>query len=179
MRANGRYRVISSETPTTALSLERRCAARTRRFLSAAIPFIDSLSTQSATTPPSSLSGRNGIYVFSGGADLGARPLEISSFLKGGPIGLRLRASNEALLRARVARAKETNGPPFLLLRWAGCEDEQRSTTGPTPQSTGTGTVRQAQGTSPHHRKALYFPAKIMVPLRATQAESKRAHTNK
>ncbi len=32
---------------------------------------------------------------------------------KGGPIGLQLRASNEDLLRARVARAKETNGPPL------------------------------------------------------------------
>jgi hypothetical protein len=34
--------------------------------------------------------------------------------LKGGPIGLQLRASNEGLLRPRVARAKETNGLPFL-----------------------------------------------------------------
>ena len=32
---------------------------------------------------------------------------------KGGPISLQLRASNEALQRARVARAKETNGPPL------------------------------------------------------------------
>jgi hypothetical protein len=31
----------------------------------------------------------------------------------GGPIGLQLRASNEGLLRPRVARAKETNGLPF------------------------------------------------------------------
>ena len=93
--SSGRYRSISGETLTTALSLERRCAARTRRFLSAVIPVIDSRSTQSATTPPSSLSGRNGIDVVSSGADLGARPLEISSFLKGGPIGLRLRALRE------------------------------------------------------------------------------------
>jgi GTP-binding protein YchF len=34
--------------------------------------------------------------------------------LKGGPIGLQLRASNEGLRRPRVARAKETNGLPFL-----------------------------------------------------------------
>jgi hypothetical protein len=122
--SSGRYRSISSETPTTALSLERSCAARTRRFLSAAIPFIDSLSTQSATTPPSSLSGEERNIRLFGCADLGARP------------------------------------PTAGSLRWAGCEDEQRSTTGPTPQSTGTGTVRQAQGTSPHHRKVLYFPAK-------------------
>ena len=33
---------------------------------------------------------------------------------RGGPIGLPLRASNEGLLRPRVARAKETNGPPLL-----------------------------------------------------------------
>jgi len=33
--------------------------------------------------------------------------------LKGGPIGLQLRASNEGLRRPRVARAKETNGLPF------------------------------------------------------------------
>jgi len=33
--------------------------------------------------------------------------------IKGGPIGLQLRASNEALQRARVAQAKETNGPPL------------------------------------------------------------------
>ena len=32
---------------------------------------------------------------------------------KGGPIGLPLRASNEGLLRSRVARAQETNGPPL------------------------------------------------------------------
>jgi hypothetical protein len=31
----------------------------------------------------------------------------------GVPIGLQLRVSNEALLKARVVRAKETNGPPF------------------------------------------------------------------
>ena len=35
------------------------------------------------------------------------------SLLAGGPIGLLLRASNEALLRARVARAQETNGLPY------------------------------------------------------------------
>src|SRR4029077_18252645 len=33
-------------------------------------------------------------------------------FTRGGPIGLPLRASNEGLLRPRVARAQETNGPP-------------------------------------------------------------------
>jgi len=33
--------------------------------------------------------------------------------LKGGPISLQLRASNEGLPRPRVARAKETNGLPF------------------------------------------------------------------
>ena len=33
--------------------------------------------------------------------------------IKGGPIGLQLRASNEGLLRPRVPRAKETNGPPL------------------------------------------------------------------
>jgi hypothetical protein len=169
MWASVRHRLISGEAPTTALSLERRCAARTRRFLSAAILFIDSLSTQSATTPPSSLAGRNGIYVFSGGADLGARPLEISSFLKGGPIGLRLRASNGHSFTVRVLRARRA--PGHSLLSFSG-----RAL---TPQSTGTGTVRHAQGTSPHHRKVLCFPAKIMVPLRATQAESKRANTNK
>jgi len=31
--SNGRYRLISGEAPTTALSLERSWAARTRRFL--------------------------------------------------------------------------------------------------------------------------------------------------
>ena len=34
--------------------------------------------------------------------------------LRDGPIGLRLRASNEGLLRPRVARAKETNGLPLF-----------------------------------------------------------------
>ena len=38
--------------------------------------------------------------------------LAIHELLKGGSISLQLRASNEALLRARVVRAKETNGPP-------------------------------------------------------------------
>jgi len=40
-------------------------------------------------------------------------PLSFHLLLKGGPIGLQLRVSNEALQRARVARAKETNGLPF------------------------------------------------------------------
>src|SRR5437773_1144929 len=35
-------------------------------------------------------------------------------FTRGGPIGLPLRASNEGLLRPRVARAQETNGLPLL-----------------------------------------------------------------
>jgi hypothetical protein len=39
--------------------------------------------------------------------------LSFHLLLKGGPIGLQLRASNEGLLRPRVARAKETNGLPF------------------------------------------------------------------
>ena len=33
--------------------------------------------------------------------------------LKGGPIGLQLRASNEGLRRPRVTRGKETNGLPL------------------------------------------------------------------
>ena len=48
-----------------------------------------------------------------GGADLGALHLSFRLLLKGGPIGLQLRASNEGLPRPRVARAKETNGLPF------------------------------------------------------------------
>ena len=40
-------------------------------------------------------------------------PVHLNLLLKGGPIGLRLRASNEGLRRPRVARAKETNGLPF------------------------------------------------------------------
>jgi hypothetical protein len=40
-------------------------------------------------------------------------PVRLNLLLKGGPIGLQLRASNEGLLRPRVARAKETNGLPF------------------------------------------------------------------
>ena len=39
--------------------------------------------------------------------------LSFHLLLKGGPIGLRLRASNEGLPRPRVARAKETNGLPL------------------------------------------------------------------
>jgi hypothetical protein len=39
--------------------------------------------------------------------------LRFHLLLKGGPIGLQLRASNEGLPRPRVARAKETNGLPF------------------------------------------------------------------
>jgi len=39
--------------------------------------------------------------------------LSFHLLLKGGPIGLQLRASNEGLPRPRVARAKETNGLPF------------------------------------------------------------------
>jgi len=39
--------------------------------------------------------------------------LAFNSLVQGGPIGLLLRASNEGLLRPRVARAKETNGLPF------------------------------------------------------------------
>jgi len=141
--SSGRYRSISSETPTTALSLERRCAARTRRFLSAAIPFIDSLSTQSATTPPSSLSGEErNIRLF----------------------GWRWPGSPTA----------HSGVPTLGGVRGRATIDDRTHTT-----INGDSTVRQAQGTSPHHRKVLYFPAKIMVPLRATQAESKRANTNK
>src|SRR6185503_12167655 len=62
------------------------------------------------------------------------------------------------LLRARVARAKETNGLPFLLLRWAGCEDEQRSTTGPTPQSTETGTRSPSSRNQSPSSKSIIFP---------------------
>ena len=44
-----------------------------------------------------------------------ARVISISHFtFKGNLVDPRLRASNEALLRARVARAKETSGPPLL-----------------------------------------------------------------
>ena len=39
--------------------------------------------------------------------------LSFHLLLKGGPIGLQLRASNEGLPRPRVARARETNGLPL------------------------------------------------------------------
>jgi len=49
-----------------------------------------------------------------GGTDQGARTLILHlTDIRGGPIGLQLRASNEGLLRPRVARAKETNGLPL------------------------------------------------------------------
>ena len=51
--------------------------------------------------------------LISGGADLGAHPFYFSSSVKGWPGWLQLRASNEGLLRPRVARARETNGLPF------------------------------------------------------------------
>src|SRR2546426_11118012 len=47
-----------------------------------------------------------------GGAERAPDRLSLHLLLKGGPIGLQLRASNEGLLRPRVARAKETNGLP-------------------------------------------------------------------
>lgn len=73
--SSGLYRVISSEAPTTALLRERSCAARTRRFLSAAIPLIDSPSTQSATTSHSSLSGEERNIRLFGSRCPGVRPL--------------------------------------------------------------------------------------------------------
>ncbi len=72
------YRLINSEAPTTALSRERSCAARTRRFLSAAIPLIDSPSTQSATTSHSSLSGEERNIRLFGWRCPGVRPRSLT-----------------------------------------------------------------------------------------------------
>ena len=44
-------------------------------------------------------------------------PLFLTFLIKGGLIGLLLRASNEGLLRPRVARARETNRLPSLTNR--------------------------------------------------------------
>jgi len=236
--SSGLYRSISSETPTTALSLERSCAARTRRFLSAAIPFINSLSTQLATTPPSSLSGeeRNirlfwwrwpgsptawDFVIFKGwpdwsptargvltrpptgtprramspGEGLPVRHTSLQGSGRGCPL---LRASNEHSFTVRVLRARRAPGQSLLSFSGRALREQRRLTGYPFFSYAGRGArtsndrrqdphhnqrrqapVRQAQGTSPHHRKVLYFPAKIMVSLRAKQAESKRANTNK
>ncbi len=42
------------------------------------------------------------------------QPLEFHLSRDGATIGLQLRASNEGLLRPRVARARETNGAPLF-----------------------------------------------------------------
>ena len=49
---------------------------------------------------------------------------------EGGPFGLPLRASNEGLLRPRVARAQEINGPPSRPLL---CEQEGQPGHSPSP----------------------------------------------